>query len=228
MVLKKGNRRGTRNPELIPGVRKYGRAIQSQKSQTYKKAKLGAKGKQIAKKVPAAKVGEPKFYSAEDVRVPLKSHHKIHPAKLRKSIQPGTVVILLVGRFRGKRVVALKQLQPSGLLLVSGPYKVNGVPLRRVNPSYVIATSTRLDVSKVDVKAINDTFFARAATKPKKDGEFFDKNEAKVEISAARKDANKKVDTALRAIIKATPNLAHYLNAKFTLTKGQCPHLMKF
>lgn len=41
-----------------------------------------------------------------------------------------------------------------GVLLVTGPFKLNGVPLRRVNARYVIATSSRVDLKGVDQKTL--------------------------------------------------------------------------
>src|SRR5260370_38153234 len=100
---------------------------------------------------PVSTQKAPRFYPADDVKKPKKSRKTHNPAALRSSITPGTILILLAGRFKGKRVVFLKQLA-SGLLLVTGPYKINGVPLRRVNQAYVISTSTKIDLSGHQVR----------------------------------------------------------------------------
>lgn len=121
------------------------------------------------------------YYPGEDQTVHYVRKCKTPaPPKGRKCIVPGSIVILLSGRFRGKRVVCLKRLE-SGLLLVTGPYKVNGVPLKRVNEAYVIPTSTTLDVKGCDVAKLNDAYFAKSAKKAAAKGEtaFFN-NEVEV------------------------------------------------
>lgn len=129
------------------------------------------------------------------------------PMKLRESITEGTVLILLSGRFRGSRVVYLKQLS-SGCLLVTGPYKINGVPLRRANHAYVIATSQKVDVSGVSVADIDDEFFK--------------------DSSIDRKEKQSSVDSSLVSAIGGDELLSGYLKDKFSLSNGQYPHAMKF
>jgi large subunit ribosomal protein L6e len=110
------------------------------------------------------------WYPADDEKNKhYKKTPKVKTAKLRKGIVPGSVLILLAGRFRGRRVVFLRQLS-SGLLLVTGPYKVNGVPLKRVNQAYTLTTSTKVDIKGADVAKIDDALFKREK-KAKKAGE---------------------------------------------------------
>merc|ERR1711874_568690 len=98
------------------------------------------------------------FYPADDeVKHFVRKSKTPKTATGRKCIVPGSLVILLSGRYRGKRVVVLKRLD-SGLLLVNGPYKLNGVPIKRVNAAYVVPTSTKLDVSKIETTKFNDAY----------------------------------------------------------------------
>ncbi|KAJ3279753.1 hypothetical protein HK104_001182 [Borealophlyctis nickersoniae] len=233
------------NPSLIPGVSRYSRSQAFAKKAYFKKkrpvapAKAAPAATTVTKTVGGDKNGKtrtvsaiktPRFYAADDVPVPKKTRKTHRPPALRATITPGTVLILLAGRFRGKRVVFLKQL-PSGLLLVTGPYKVNGVPIRRVNQAYVIATSTKVDISGVTIdEKINDDFFKREKVEKKKATEeaLFEEGQQKKTVSSDRVSAQKTIDAAIIKSIKKTPVLKAYLNASFSLSKGQYPHALKF
>merc|ERR1712178_243526 len=184
-----------------------------------------------AKAAADAAVGKKasRYYPAEDVKQKLNNHHNNNKqTKLKKSISAGSVLILLAGRFKGSRVVFLKQLE-SGLLLVTGPYQVNGVPLRRVPQSYVIATQTKIDVSGVSLPAtVNDAFFKKPKSPKKKDDELFFEKDKESTLDESRKTLQKDVDAKIVAKIESTPLLKQYLSSKFSLKKGDKPHAMSF
>ncbi len=92
------------------------------------------------------------------------------------------------------------------LLHLSGPYKINGVPLRRVNQAYVIATSTKVDLSGVKLPEIDDSYFKRSKTNSSSAEETFFSDKPKPAIvSEQRKGDQKAVDAALlQAITKVS------------------------
>merc|ERR1712113_1055043 len=151
--------------------------------------------------------------------------------KLKEGIVPGSVLILVAGRHRGKRAVFLKQLQ-SGLLLVTGPFKINGVPLRRVNQKYVLPTSTKLELGSVAIpERVDDKYFARVelnAQDQQDQGEIFQQKKAVYSASAERKEDQKAVDASIIAAAKKVPHMVNYLGSNFALRNVQAPHKMVF
>lgn len=107
---------------LIKGVPAKGRVASFKKSGRWMHVSKGAAGKKTAATKVAAPAPSSKYYQPDDVPKPLSSRKANRkPTKLRASITPGTVLIVLAGRFKGKRVVFLKQLE-SGLLMVTGKF----------------------------------------------------------------------------------------------------------
>ena len=143
-------------------------------------------------------------------------------------LTPGQVVIILSGRFRGRRVVFLKKLE-SNLLLVTGPYKYNGVPLKRVNAAYVLPTNTKLKVSEDVAKNVEDKFFDRVKIERTKEEDFFeDEKKKKDRITEDRKKMQNEIDTSVKKAVDEVPMMKEYLRNRFALKNGDKPHLMKF
>jgi large subunit ribosomal protein L6e len=176
------------------------------------------------------------WYPADDEKPFIKRASKKPAASTgRASVKNGSVVILLSGANRGRRVVVLKRLT-SGNLLVTGPHSINGVSLSRVNPAYVLSTTTTVPLDGVTAN-VDDSFF--------KHGKRFTKNELKNasehRVKAAEegkahaakwrselKGVQKSVDAQLLNNIKKVAHLSGYLGTRFTLSNSTRPHELVF
>ena len=163
----------------------------------------------------------------------LKSHFKRQckapkASHISAPLTPGQVVIILSGRFRGRRVVFLKKLE-SNLLLVTGPYKYNGVPLKRVNAAYVLPTNTKLKLGAEVAKGVEDKYFDRVDIKRENEKDFFVDDKTKKErISSEKVKMQNDVDTQVKKAVDEVPMMKEYLRNRFALKNGDKPHLMKF
>ncbi|CAD1479877.1 unnamed protein product [Heterotrigona itama] len=248
---RKGGRIRPRNYNLGNGVYRFSRTRMFHKKAIYKfidkKTPKTVKPKKpvtIEKKISGDKNGEKRIVLLKKRRAnyPNEDPVTVHHAKkcfrdqhhsLRSSLKPGTICILVAGTNKGKRVVFLKQLE-SSLLLVTGPFLINGCPLRRVSQNYVMATSTRINISGLKIPAhINDDYFKRKREKraKKEEGDIFSKKKDEYKPNDQRKADQKVVDKFVIAAIKRNKEkkmLFTYLSAMFGLRSSQYPHRLKF
>jgi len=162
--------------------------------------------------------------------------------KLRKSLVPGTVCIIVAGRHQSKKVVFLKQLPRSGLCLVTGPYGLNKVPLRRCDQSYLIATSVKVPLPEgFKVPGHVDDFFFKKArgtkssktTKSDKDTLKKKSNTKKTtkKPDLVRKKAQRAIDKAVLSGMRKHAEggmLRKYMQRCFTLIGDRYAHNIKF
>jgi ribosomal protein L14E/L6E/L27E len=89
--------------------------------------------------------------------------------KTFSNLKPGSVLILLSQKLLGKKVILINTTE-SGLLVVTGPFSLNGISLRRVNKKYTIQSGAELSVENfnsptliLNSRLFNDEYFETLA-----------------------------------------------------------------
>merc|ERR1719379_754129 len=131
-----------------------------------------------------------------------------------KLMETGCIVIILAGRFKGKRVIFLRDL--SSGILITGPHEVNGVPLRRVNRAFVLPTRFKLNLDGLDLSSVSASgisYPARPHPIPAKNVRKGRWNQQLLYSNAQfRAVIGKMVDPAIAHKINHVPHLRKYLS----------------
>eukprot|EP01056_Protomagalhaensia_sp_Gyna25_P000495 Protomagalhaensia_sp_Gyna_25__494@NODE_1233_length_2039_cov_829_280000_g984_i0_p2_GENE_NODE_1233_length_2039_cov_829_280000_g984_i0NODE_1233_length_2039_cov_829_280000_g984_i0_p2_ORF_typecomplete_len159_score27_95Ribosomal_L6e/PF01159_19/4_8e13KOW/PF00467_29/0_0027KOW/PF00467_29/1_4e03rRNA_procarch/PF13234_6/0_044_NODE_1233_length_2039_cov_829_280000_g984_i0144620 len=143
--------------------------------------------------------------------------------ELYKKLEPGRIVIILDGDYRGKRAVVLKTLQPSGNVVVAGPHTVNRVPVMRVVQSRVIPTSTKLTIEGLNLDEIKDAIFKKVQITPKQ-------GDKPAEMGASEELKKLIQDVETHLVPRIDEDMNDYLKTPFTLnaTQGLKQHELCF
>jgi large subunit ribosomal protein L6e len=235
-VIVRKVRRGAPKKNVL-SVRPFGRKLDAKIKKAVNK-KNEVRSAKLALSADEKKLLQQKFNQ-------LKEEEEKQKAAVKNSkisaAQPGRVVILLTGPYRGRHAVVLKELE-SKFLLITGPHVVNGLPLRRVHRKFVITTSTQVDLSKFQLPAhINDKYFAKpvvtAATRKAQQAEadqnqsIFAQRKPEYVLTEQRKQDQIAIDKQVLTAVRAHPEgrlMVQYLASHFYLKNRQYPHKMKF
>jgi ribosomal protein L14E/L6E/L27E len=75
-----------------------------------------------------------------------------------KQTEKGAVLILLNPKFYGKKSILLNKTN-DGFLVISGPYCINGISIKKIHPKYSIFTGLKLNLCKYNFRILTDRYF---------------------------------------------------------------------
>ncbi|AEA38705.1 60S ribosomal protein L6B (nucleomorph) [Cryptomonas paramecium] len=137
--------------------------------------------------------------------------NRIKKEKIQKTENlTGSIVIISFGKLRGKKAIILRTTKCQ-MFVISGPFSLNGISIRRIKPGHIITTRNRLDVDSVNTRIFDDEYFI-FLKKSRKRGNQDLKNRLK--MAHALREIH--IDRYLLNQISTNLFLKAYLKAKYT------------